>query len=285
MNLKKDNIKKIFVSVIVTIVGAIIMAFGVSMFLLPSQLSSGGVSGIATILYYLFHIPMGTTIFLVNIPLFIFAFLKLGKQTFFYSIIGTVSLSLFVDLFENLRPLTEDRLLASIYGGILVGLGTGIVLKVNSSTGGTELFSQLLKKYNHSIQSGTAIAITDIIVVGLNVIFLKEIEIALYSAIAIYLCGKIVDIIFEGVYFTKLFFIVSNKNEDIAKEIGEQIQRGATGIYGKGMYSDENKLVLMCAASRRDVAKIRNLATKIDPKCFMIITNSREVLGEGFKGE
>ena len=93
------------------------------------------------------------------------------------------------------------------------------------------------------------------------------------------------DIIFEGVYFTKLFFIVSNKNEDIAKEIGEQIQRGATGIYGKGMYSDENKLVLMCAASRRDVAKIRNLATKIDPKCFMIITNSREVLGEGFKGE
>ena len=285
MNLKKDNIKKIFVSVIVTIVGAIIMAFGVSMFLLPSQLSSGGVSGIATILYYLFHIPMGTTIFLVNIPLFIFAFLKLGKQTFFYSIIGTVSLSLFVDLFENLRPLTEDRLLASIYGGILVGLGTGIVLKVNSSTGGTELFSQPLKKYNHSIQSGTAIAITDIIVVGLNVIFLKEIEIALYSAIAIYLCGKIVDIIFEGVYFTKLFFIVSNKNEDIAKEIGEQIQRGATGIYGKGMYSDENKLVLMCAASRRDVAKIRNLATKIDPKCFMIITNSREVLGEGFKGE
>ena len=279
------NFKKIFVSVIVTIVGAIIMAFGVSMFLLPSQLSSGGVSGIATILYYLFHIPMGTTIFLVNIPLFIFAFLKLGKQTFFYSIIGTVSLSLFVDLFENLRPLTEDRLLASIYGGILVGLGTGIVLKVNSSTGGTELFSQLLKKYNHSIQSGTAIAITDIIVVGLNVIFLKEIEIALYSAIAIYLCGKIVDIIFEGVYFTKLFFIVSNKNEDIAKEIGEQIRRGATGIYGKGMYSDENKLVLMCAASRRDVAKIRNLATKIDPKCFMIITNSREVLGEGFKGE
>ena len=285
MDFKKDNIKKIFVSVIVTIVGAIIMAFGVSMFLLPSQLSSGGVSGIATILYYLFHIPMGTTIFLVNIPLFIFAFLKLGKQTFFYSIIGTVSLSLFVDLFENLRPLTEDRLLASIYGGILVGLGTGIVLKVNSSTGGTELFSQLLKKYNHSIQSGTAIAITDIIVVGLNVIFLKEIEIALYSAIAIYLCGKIVDIIFEGVYFTKLFFIKTKKNADIAKEIGDQIQRGATGIYGKGMYSDENKLILMCAASRRDVAKIRNLATKIDPKCFMIITNSREVLGEGFKGE
>ena len=93
------------------------------------------------------------------------------------------------------------------------------------------------------------------------------------------------DIIFEGVYFTKLFFIVSNKNAEIAKEIGDQIQRGATGIYGKGMYSDENKLILMCAASRRDVAKIRNLAKKIDPKCFMIITNSREVLGEGFKGE
>ena len=285
MNWINENRKRIIISITVTILGSIIMAFGVSVFLLPSQLSSGGVAGIATILYYLFNIPMGTTILLVNIPLFILAFYKLGKQTFIYSIVGTMSLSIFVDFFEKIPIITEDRLLASIYGGILIGFGTGLVLKVSSSTGGTELFSQLLKKYNNSIQSGTAIAITDTIVVALNVFFLKEIEIALYSAIAIYLCGKMVDIIFEGIYFTKLFFIISNKSEEIAKKIGKQLQRGTTGLYGKGMYTEENKLVVMCATSRGDVAKVRNLAKQIDPKCFIIVTNSREVLGEGFKGE
>ena len=261
------------------------MAFGVALFLLPNQLSSGGVSGLATIIYYLLNIPMGRTIIAINVPIFAFAIYKLGKRVFANSIIGMLSLSLFIDFFDRFQPLTEDRLLACIYGGILVGLGTAVVLKVNSSTGGTELVSQIFKKYNNNIPSGTIIAIIDIIVVVLNMIFLKEIEIGLYSAIAIYICGKVVDIMFEGVNFTKLFIIVSEKTEEIAKEIGEKIQRGTTGLYGKGMYTGENKLVLICAAGRRDVAKVRKLVKKIDPKCFMVITNSREVLGEGFKRE
>lgn len=114
-------------------------------------------------------------------------------------------------------------------------------------------------------------------------IFLKEIEIGLYSAIAIYLMGKVIDILFEGIYFTKLLLIVSNKSEEISKEIKEKVERGVTGLYGKGMYANENKLILMCAATRRDISKIKQVARRIDKNCFIIITNSREVVGLGFK--
>lgn len=123
----------------------------------------------------------------------------------------------------------------------------------------------------------------DIVIVTLNVFFLKKIEIGLYSAIAIYLMGKMIDILFEGIYFTKLVLIISNKNEMIAKEIGEKIKRGTTGLYGKGMYTNEEKLVLICAASRGDISKIKMVAKKIDSNSFIIVTNSREVFGLGFK--
>ena len=123
----------------------------------------------------------------------------------------------------------------------------------------------------------------DAIIVTLNVIFFREIEVGLYSAITIYLMGKMIDILFEGIYFTKLLLIVSDKNEEIAQKIGEKIKRGTTGLFGKGMYTNEEKLVLMCAASRGDIAKIKMIARQIDPKSFIVITNSREVVGLGFK--
>lgn len=113
--------------------------------------------------------------------------------------------------------------------------------------------------------------------------FFKEVEIGLYSAISIYLMGKIIDIVFEGIYFTKLLIIVSGKNEQIAEEIGNKIKRGTTGLFGKGMYTGENKLILICAASRGDVAKVKDIAVSIDNKSFIIIANAREVLGKGFK--
>ena len=154
---------------------------------------------------------------------------------------------------------------------------------MNSSTGGTDLVSYIAREYRPTISTSKIIILIDIIIVGLNVFFFKEIEIGLYSAIAIYLMGKMIDIIFEGIYFTKLLFIISDKNEEIAKQIGEKINRGTTGIYGKGMYTGENKLVLLCAASRGDIEKIKITARKIDPKSFIVITNSREGLGLGFK--
>ena len=282
---EKYNIPKIIIEIVLTIIGALIMALGVSLFLLPNQLSSGGVAGVATITYYLLKIPMGTMILLINVPLFMMAFFKVGKSFFVKSLIGTVALSYFIDFFDKFEPLTNDRFLACIYGGILLGLGTAIILKVNSSTGGSDIVSFIVKEYKPNVKVGNLIMIIDIIIVALNVVFFKEIEIGLYSAIAIYLMGKMIDILFEGIDFTKLLLIISDKTEEIAEEVGEKLQRGATGIYGKGMYTNEDKLILMCAASRGDVNRIKVIAKKIDPKSFIIITNSREVVGLGFKKE
>lgn len=282
---EKINIKKIIIEILGTIFGSFIMAIGVSLFLLPNQLSTGGIAGAATIIYYLFNMPMGTTMFLLNIPLFLIAILKVGKSFFVKSVIGTISLSIFIDMLDKLNPLTNDRFLACIYGGIAIGIGTAILLKVNSSTGGTDLFGFIAKSYKPNMKLGNTIIITDIIIVALNVFFFKEIEIGLYSAIAIYLMGKMLDILFEGIDFTKLIFIISSKTEKIAEEIGKELARGSTGIYGKGMYTGENKLILMCAVTRRDVSRVREIATKIDKSSFIIITNSREVFGLGFKRE
>ena len=282
---EKYNIPKIIIEIILTIIGSGIMAVGISLFLLPNQLSSGGIAGIATITYYLLKIPMGTMILLINIPLFLFSFFKIGKSFFIKSLIGTISLSYFIDFFDKFEHLTNDRLLACIYGGILIGLGTAILLKANSSTGGSDLISFIIKEYKPSIRPSNVITLIDIGIIALNVIFFREIEIGLYSAIAIYLMGKIIDILFEGIDFTKLLLIISNHTEEIAKEIGQKVQRGATGIYGKGMYTNEDKLILICAASRGDVNRIKLIAKKIDPKSFIIITNSREVVGLGFKKE
>ena len=166
---------------------------------------------------------------------------------------------------------------------LLLDCGTALILKENSTTGGTDLISHIAKQYRPTISMGRVIIIIDAVIVALNVVFFREIEIGLYSAITIYLMGKMIDILFEGIYFTKLLLIISDKNEEIAEKIGEKIKRGTTGLYGKGMYTKEEKLVLMCAASRGDIAKIKMIARQIDPKSFIVITNSREVVGLGFK--
>ena len=186
-------------------------------------------------------------------------------------------------MLDKLEPITNDKILASIYGGILVGIGTAIILKSNSSTGGSDLLTILIKKYNSKVQLGRLITLIDIVIVFLNVVFLKKIEIGLYSAIAIYLMGFMIDVVFEGIFFSKLIFIISDKNELIAKEIGTKINRGVTGLYGKGMYKNNDKLILMCAVGRQDVANIKKLIMDIDKEAFVVVTNSREVLGYGFK--
>ncbi len=229
INLKgKSKSQIIFFEIILTILGSFIMAIGVSQFLLPNQLSSGGVAGLATIFYYLFNIPMGVAIAVINIPLFIFSIFKVGKTFFIKSLIGTITLSIFIDILDKLEALTNDRFLACIYGGILIGVGTAIILKANSSTGGSDMVSLLTKEYNSSIKTSNVIVIIDIVTIILNMIFFKQIEIGLYSAISIYLVGKMLDIFFEGIYFTKLVYIISDKTEEVAKEIGEKIKKGST---------------------------------------------------------
>lgn len=276
----KNKIKNKFVfEIIETIVGSFIMATAVSLFLLPNELSSGGFSGIGTILYYLFNIPVGVTIFLLNLPLFTVATYKIGKGFLIKSIIGTIFYSIFIDLLDVVEPITNDKILACIYGGMLTGVGTALILRGHASTGGSDLLSIIIKRYKNNFKTSSLIIIIDSIIILLNTIFFRKIEIGLYSAITIYLMGKIIDILFEGIYFTKLIFIVSEKNEEITKIINNKIQRGVTGLYGKGMFTNTKKMVLMCAVGRNDLVELKKQIKQIDSEAFLIVANSREVLG------
>lgn len=265
------------------VIGTALIAGSTSLFLLPNQLSSGGFSGIATIIYYLLEIPLGTTILVLNIPLFVMSLIKNGKHFFINAMAGTAGLSIFLNIFEKLKPITTDRFLACIYGGIIAGIGTAIILKANASTGGTDLLTQIIKAYKPNIRISNLLVILDTIIVITNVIFFKELEIGLYSAITIYIMGKMLDIFFEGIDFAKMVYIISPKNEEISKKIGEKIKRGSTSLYGKGMYKKKDRDVLFCVASRNEVREIRRIVNEIDKDAFIVITNVREVFGEGFK--
>ncbi len=278
-----EKINKQTIDILGTLFGSFIMAVAISLFLLPNELSSGGIAGIGTILYYTLKLPIGITMLVLNIPLFVFSGYKIGKEFLIKSIIGTVSLSIFTDMLDKFQALTNDKILACVYGGILMGIGTAVMFKCNSSTGGSDLVSVLIKKYNPKIEVGRAMVIIDGVIIILNIIFLGNIEIGLYSAIAIYLMGVMIDIVFEGIFFSKLMFIISDKSEEIAKEIKTKVSRGVTGLYGKGMYKNTDKLILICALGRRDIANAKSIILSIDKNAFVILTNSREVLGYGFK--
>lgn len=285
MNKKRLKIKiitKIKVYFILTI-GTLLMAAGVSLFLLPNELSTGGFAGIATILYYLFKLPVGATMLILNIPLLILAYFKVGKKLLIRSIYGTITLSIFVDLFDKIMPLTHDKFLGCIYGGILSGIGTAIILRYNASTGGSDLLSYVIRSFKPQYRSGTLILAIDAVIITLNVIVFRTIEVGLYSAIAIFLMGKMIDIIFEGVNFAKVLLIISPKYKEIAKVVGDKVNRGSTGLYSKGMYTDEEKMTLLCVGSRQESYTIERIAKKIDKSAFIIVLNSREVLGRGFK--
>ena len=281
--MKKFFSKKLLVEIFQTILGSFIMALGTSLFLLPNQLSSGGFSGIATITYYLLNLPMGTIILALNIPLFIIAFFKIGKTFLLKAVAGTISLSYFIDCTDKLKPLTQDRLLACIYGGIIIGIGTAIILRAEGSTGGTELLTNIINKYKPGHKTSSLIVILDTIIVGLNVFLFKEIEIGLYSAISIYIMGKILDIFFEGIDFAKMLLIISPKWEQISDAINKELRRGSTALYGKGMYKKQEKNILLCVMSRAEIREARKIIEKIDSSAFIVITTAREVYGEGFK--
>lgn len=287
----KNKIKKItfqdvqdfIMDVLKIIIGSAVMAAGIELFLVPNQLSTGGFSGIATIGYYMFGAPVGTVMLIINIPLFCFAYFRVGKKFFAKALIGTAVLSLFLNVFANFEPITLDRFLAFLYGSVVVGIGTAIVLKANGSTGGTDLLANVIKTFNPYLKTGTLIVITDVLIVGANVIYFKDIEVGLYSALAIYVMGKTLDVFFEGINFAKKLVIISSKWEEIADRIGQEIHRGVTAIDAEGMYKREPRKVLMCVMSRVEVREARKIIEEIDKNAFIVITNAREVYGEGFR--
>jgi len=280
---KRFIIKRYTMTYMKIVLGTALMAIGIAQFLLPNQLSSGGFSGIATIGYYLFNIPIGFIVLALNIPIFLVSFFKVGKVFFIKSLIGTILLSMFLNIFEMFPALTGDRFLGCIFGGIFVGIGTALNLLAKSSTGGSDLLSYIIRIYKPHLRTSSLIVIIDILIVGLNVLFFKEIEIGLYSAITIYIMGKMIDIVFEGTNFSKMVYIISKDYQRISNKINKEVKRGTTGLYGKGMYKDDELTVLMCVAGRNEVVKIIQIVKKIDKRAFVIVSNVREVIGNGFK--
>lgn len=262
--------------------GAILMAIGTGSFLLPNQLSSGGFSGIATVIYYFLKIDMSKSIIFLNVPLFIAGLYKLGWKFILRTIFATFIYSYAIDI-SNSIIIVEDRVLASVYGGIVIGIGLAFILKTNTSTGGTDLLALILQNNKINLKVGNIIAVIDIIVVFLNLIAFRDIEIGLYSAISIFMIGKLIDIIFEGINYCKVLYIISEKYEDLTDSINNELKRGATGLYANGSYSRKNKMVIMCVSKRNELEKIKTIISKIDKDAFLIITDAREVYGLGFK--
>lgn len=282
----KSNLFKLYTflkELIFIVLGCFLAALGTGSFLLPNQLSSGGFAGIATIIYYFYEVNMATTILVLNIPLFIIGFVKVGPRFILKTIFATFLYSIMIDYFEPTNPIIEDKFLASIYGGVFIGIGLALVLKANTSTGGTDLIAHIAQNYKINLKMSTIITAVDVIVIVSNLIAFRNLEIGLYSVIAIYIIGKMIDIVFEGINFCKVIYIVSDKYEELAEIINTQIKRGATGLYGKGSYTHKNKMVIMCVSKRNDIEKIKTISKKIDPDSFIIVTDAREVYGLGFK--
>ena len=226
---------------------------------------------------------MATTIIALNIPLFIIGFFKLGPKFILKTIFATFLYSIWIDYFEYNSLIIEDKFLASIYGGILIGIGVALVLKANTSTGGTDLLAHIVQNYKINLKMSTIITLVDVIVIISNLLAFKNLEIGLYSAISIYIIGKMIDVVFEGINFCKVIYIVSDKYEELVEIINLQIKRGATGLYGKGSYTHKNKMVIMCVSKRHDIEKIKAISKKVDPNSFIIVMDAREVYGIGFK--
>ena len=267
---------------LIILLGIFLMSISLTQFLEPYAIVIGGATGIGIIFKQLFNIPLSLTNIVVNIPLFILAIKIKGFSFVRDTLIATILLSIMLEITAFIPEIKTDIILTAIFGGLLNGIGVGLILRGNTTTGGSDLLAVILHHFYPHIPTARIMLILDILIVVAG-IFALGITPALYAIVAIYIMGKIIDIFFEGINFTKLMIIVSNKSEEIAKQIDKKVARGSTGLYGKGMYTNENKLILMCAAYRKDVARIKIIAKEIDPKSFIVITNSREVVGQGFK--
>lgn len=275
----KDFIKDISISFL----GCIISAIGIACFLLPNKLSSGGFSGIATIIYYFFKLPMGTSVIMLNIPLFIISYFKLGKRFLLKTFLSTLFFSLCLNTFSLVDFKINDFFLASIYGGMLIGIGMALIFKAKASTGGSDLIAHIINEFNPRFKLGNLLNLLDYIIIGLNLVFFKNVEIGLYSVIAIFINGKMIDLVFEGINFSKVMYIISDKYDELMVAINKDLKLGATEFYGRGMHTKKDKIIIMCVTKRTEVMNIKEIVKKIDKDAFIIISDAREVYGLGFK--
>ncbi|HEX7064442.1 MAG TPA: YitT family protein [Bacillales bacterium] len=268
------------------LLGSTFVALAFNLFLLPNKVASGGVSGISTILSWVFGWEPSYVQWAFNIPLFAAGVLLLGGQLGYLqyalkTLVGTLFLPFVVFLSSGVEPATNDPLLGSLFGGIGVGLGLGIVFRGKASTGGTDLAAQIIHKYFGFPLGGCVAMIDGAIVVTSAFVF--GIEQALYALIGMYLTAKLIDVVQMGFDTGKMAMIISQHPEELRSQILRVIDRGVTRISGMGGYTDDERPVLMCVVSRNEVTKLKRLVKTVDPDAFVIVSNATEVLGEGFK--
>ncbi|SHJ62002.1 YitT family protein [Paramaledivibacter caminithermalis] len=266
--------------------GAFLMAVGLLFFLEPNTIAPGGVTGLAIVIQKVSGIPIDVTNLAINIPLFILGIIVLGGAFGAKTAYGTGMLSLFIRILiiafgSNIKA-TNDLLLASIFGGVILGIGIGLVFITGGTTGGTDLAGAILNKYIPNLSTAKLMMIIDLIIVASAGVVNKNIETSLYSIIALYILVKVADFIVEGLNYSKAFYIITDYSEEISKEIFRELDRGATSLKGKGMYTGKDRDVLLCVVNRAQVAKLKKIVYSIDNKAFIMVTTIHEVLGEGF---
>lgn len=266
------------------LIGCFIMAFGYSYFCVPYKIAPGGLSGIATVLYYFTGVPVGIMTLILSAPVFLFSIRVLGIKFGIKTVYATVLFSLFIDLTAHIfNTFKGDIFIASIFGGVLIGLGLGIIFKFGASTGGTDLIAAMAKKYASWISLGSWMLIIDLTVVLIAGFSFKSVNIMLYSVITIYVTNKMIDFIQEGVDYTKAVYIISSKSDEIALSIIDNLNRGVTSIYCKGMYTKKDMNMLMCIISRAQISSVKKIVKDIDINAFVLCVGTLEVIGEGFK--
>lgn len=273
---------KTLISYLGITVGALLTALGLVLFLVPNKIAAGGVSGLATVIYHVFHLKVGLTMLALNVPLFLMGIKELGVRFGIKTLYGTIALSLFTDLITPyLKAATQDLLLASIYGGIVTGLGLGIVFRFGGTTGGTDLAARIIHRYL-KLSVGQSLLLIDASVIALAAMVFG-LERALYAFLVVYLTAKVIDVVQEGEGFAKAALIVSEHSEQIGKAVMQDLDRGVTYLEGKGGFSGKQREILLVIISRSEVSRLKQLVAQVDPQAFMIISSVNEALGEGFK--
>lgn len=262
--------------------GAFITALGFELFLVPNSIAAGGAGGLGTVIYHAFSIPVSVVVAAVNTVLFAFGYKYLSKGTLIKTLYATAVLTGFMQALSRFDAITENLLLASIYGGLCFGTGTGVTIANGGSTGGSDMTAVLLHRKFRFMPVARLILFVDLTVILLSGIVFSDFELMLYGAIALYVCSITADAIIEGVNFSKLVFVVSKHSEEIAKSVISELDRGITALSGKGMYSGNSYSVLMCAVRRNQFVKLKKIIQNTDKNAFIILTDAREVIGKGF---
>lgn len=290
-------------SFIFLIIGSFLSAFAINIFFTPLMLTMGGISGIASIVYQLTgqNLPLGIIIAILNIPLLILGWIKVNRQFVYKSIIGSAlySFSLAItekpmnNWFQNYfnKPTVNgqpDLLIFCVFGGILFGIAMGLILRGGYTTGGTDIIAIIMHKHFPSLTIGKIILVADVFIVASSLLFYIRVQpnvilITMYSFIAMFLTSKFTDIALEGLQAAKLAYIISDKQEEIAEQIFDKLDRGATLIKATGMYSNTDRDMVFCVLPNRQVPRLKEIVNIIDPNAFIIVAEVREVLGEGFE--